>query len=201
MHKFILYPTMLMIALGASACTEDPEPTASEPTMPKLEFKAGNALVLPDNYREWIYVSSGLGMSYTDAPPGEDPPFDNVFVLPEAYQAFKKTGAWPDQTIFVLEIRASTSHGSILKNGRFQQDVVAVEAEVKDEARFKEGWAYFGFRNPDGTQASTATPQPKDNCFSCHDMNAAVENTFVQFFPTLLEIAKSKGTINSDYTE
>lgn len=201
MHKLLPYTAMLMITLGASACTEVPDPEATEPTMPKLSFKAGNALVLPEDYREWIYVSSGLGMSYSDAPPGEDPPFGNVFVHPAAYRAFTKTGAWPDQTIFVLEIRASTTHGSIVKNGRFQQDLIAVEAEVKDKARFKEQWAYFGFRNPDGTQATTATAHPKEDCFSCHDTNAAVENTFVQFYPTLLEVAERKGTINSDYTE
>jgi hypothetical protein len=31
-------------------------------------------------------------------------------------------------------------------------------------------------------------------CYSCHKQNGAVDNTFVQFYPTLIEIAKRKGT-------
>jgi hypothetical protein len=36
-------------------------------------------------------------------------------------------------------------------------------------------------------------------CNACHSKNAAVEHTFVQFYPTLLEIAKAKGTLNPSY--
>ena len=36
-------------------------------------------------------------------------------------------------------------------------------------------------------------------CYSCHPANGAVDNTFVQFYPTLLAIAKEKGTLNPAY--
>ena len=32
------------------------------------------------------------------------------------------------------------------------------------------------------------------DCYTCHGTNTAVEHTFVQFYPTLLEVAKQKGT-------
>jgi hypothetical protein len=32
-------------------------------------------------------------------------------------------------------------------------------------------------------------------CIDCHTKHAAVEMTFVQFYPTLLEIARQKGTL------
>lgn len=164
------------------------------------QFTPQNWLIRPEDYREWVYVSSGLGMSYSDAmPQGENPPFDNVFVAPPAYRAFKETGKWPDKTIFVLEIRASSSQGSILKQGRFQRDILSIEAEVKDSTRFPDTWAYFNFGQPDGSLASVASAQPKDGCFACHTKNAAVENTFVQFYPTLFPIAESNGTLRSDY--
>ena|SRR2546425_111094 len=160
-------------------------------------FLADNQLVRPTNYREWIWVSSGLGMTYgpreQSANPVE-PRFDNVFVTPEAYRAFMKTGKWPNKTMFVLEIRSSQSHGSINKDGHFQGDLVTIEAEVKDESRFPETkWGFFPFRSNE--QTAKPAPPATTECQSCHSRNGAVDNTFVQFYPTLLEVAKQKGTL------
>jgi hypothetical protein len=128
------------------------------------------------------------------------PPFDNVFVRPESYYEFKKTGKWPDKTVFILEIRSSTQHGSINRSGSFQTDLIVVEAAVKDESRFPEKWGYFGFPGPAGHLANTSKRIPATaSCNQCHGKNAAVENTFVQFYPTLLEVAEAKGTLNSYY--
>ena len=45
--------------------------------------------------------------------------------------------------------------------------------------------------------AKTAEALPKSNgCWSCHDQHAAVEHTFVQFYPTLKPVAKNFGTYN-----
>ena len=128
------------------------------------------------------------------------PAFDNVFVTPAAYRAFVETGTWPDRTMLILEIRSSTSHGSINKGGHYQTDVRAVEAAVKDASRFPDKWAYFGFNGPDGSLRASVSPLPKSaGCFACHSANGAVDNTFVQFYPTLLEIAGRKGTLRASY--
>lgn len=156
-------------------------------------FTTGNRLLRPDNYREWIWLSSGLGMSYTPHEMAEkDPPFDNVFVTRAAYRSFLEKGHWPDKTMFVLEVRTSVSKGSINQNGHFQTGLMGMEAEVKDESRFPGKWAFFDFSG----SADSATPIPRSAaCYSCHARNGGVENTFVQFYPTLLEIAKQKGTL------
>jgi hypothetical protein len=39
------------------------------------------------------------------------------------------------------------------------------------------------------------------NCYSCHSEHAAVDTTFVQFYPTLLPIAKAKGTLSPNYVK
>ena len=159
---------------------------------PDPRFNAEGQLLRPDSYREWIYLSSGLGMSYGAITPQRDAPvFDNVFVHPAAYRAFVDTGKWPDKTMFVLEIRNSDSHASINKDGHFQAGRVSVEAAVKDEKRFPEKWAYFGF--PGDTAQAKQYPQTR--CWGCHNANGAVENTFVQFYPTLKPIAEQKGTL------
>lgn len=162
-------------------------------------FTADNQLMKPSNYREWVWLSSGLGMTYgprEQANGPAEPRFDNVFVTPEAYRAFMKTGKWPNKTMFVLELRSSQSHGSINKDGHFQGDLVGIEAEVKDEGRFPEKWGFFPFRGSE--QTAKPAPPATTECLSCHSKNGAVDNTFVQFYPTLLEVARQKGTLKPE---
>jgi hypothetical protein len=178
--------TVAFLLLASLALAADPE------------FNKDGKLVRPKNYREWIYLSSGLGMTYSDPGTAQNPNpnFDNVFVEPSAYRQFVETGRWPDKTIFVLEIRKSVSKGSINQGGRFQSEIAAVEASVKDVKRFDDGWGYFGFN---GSAATASEFGAAAGCNACHSKNDAVEHTFVQFYPTLLEIAKAKGTLNASY--
>ena len=61
------------------------------------------------------------------------------------------------------------------------------------------GGAYLSFESRDGLVDSTK-PMPKTApCYTCHANNTAVENTFVQFYPQLFEIAKQKGTVKPTY--
>jgi len=154
----------------------------------------GDKLVRPENYREWIFLSSGLGMTYGGETSAQEPRFDNVFVNPGAYRSFLKTGVWPEKTMFVLEVRSSATNGSINRGGHYQSDDFRLSAEVKDSSRFKDKWEYFAF--PSNGAAAPALPRSA-GCFACHSQHGAVENTFVQFYPTLLPVAKTKGTIKT----
>jgi hypothetical protein len=153
----------------------------------------------PAKYREWVYLTSGMDMSYNAKANSEMSMFDNVFVNPEAYRSFLATGTWPDKTIMVLEAREARSKGSINQRGHFQAGgVMDMEVHVKDEARFPGKWAFFSFDAPD--KNGTLIPQ-KAPCYSCHGEHAAVDTTFVQFYPTLLPIAKAKGTLSPAYVK
>ena len=160
-------------------------------------YTGDGRLQAPADYREWIYLTSGLDMSYTPRAggTGEHPMFDNVFVNPEAYQAFRRTGRWPDGTMLMLEVRGSESNQSINKAGHSQGTAVAgLEVHVKDDRRG--GWAFYDVS--DGTAAAMI---PKTaNCYSCHSEHGAVDTTFVQFYPTLLPIAEAKKTLSAGYT-
>lgn len=164
---------------------------------PDPQFTSDGQLMRPDNYREWIYLSSGLGMTYgavetvVNAAVGDR--FDNVFVTPQAYKAFLQAGTWPDKTMFVLEVRSSSTKGSINRGGHYQEGVVGLEAHVKDEARFPNKWAFFDL----GSAPSAKPLAPNSSCQTCHAKSGAVDNTFVQFYPTLVPIAKAKGTFKS----
>jgi Cytochrome P460 len=157
-------------------------------------YTADGQLTLPSDYREWVFLSSGLGMTYA-LEDNQTPSFTNVFVNPAAYRSFLSTGKWPDQTMLVLEIRTAASKGSINRGGSYQSDLLAIEGEVKDSGRFPgNGWTFFGF----GKSNSGKLLPRSEGCYSCHAEHGAVDNTFVQFYPALLEIAKQKGTVRAD---
>ncbi|HVI25058.1 MAG TPA: cytochrome P460 family protein [Xanthomonadaceae bacterium] len=160
-------------------------------------YTADGKLLFPADYREWVYLSSGVDMSYNEkAKASKQPVFDNVFVDPAAYRAFRRTGTWPEGTQLVLEVRRSASEGAINHRGHFQAgDAVALEMHVKDSARFDGGWAFFGFEG-----SAPAAPIPATSaCHACHRAHAAVDTTFVQFYPTLLPVAQAAGTLSPEY--
>ena len=91
----------------------------------------------------------------------------------------------------------SESKGSINKGGHYQSAAMAMEAHVKDEARFPGKWAFFPFHKSNATAKAIPTTA---NCYSCHQDHGAVDTTFVQFYPTLAGIARDKGTYKSSET-
>lgn len=162
--------------------------------------KAGSApatMPVPASYREWIFLTSGLDMTY--AAPGavglsaeHHSVFDNVFVNPEAYRTFLKSGIWPDKTTFVLENRAGESDVSINKAGRTQgQEITGLEIHTKLHGE----WAFY-VRAKDSEERLISKPA---SCYTCHEEHAAVDTTFVQFYPTLLPLAKEKHLLSEAY--
>jgi hypothetical protein len=156
-----------------------------------LRFSAHGEMLFPEHYREWVWLSSGLGMSYTPtAQESANPSFDNVFVSPASYRAFLSTGTWPNGTVFVLEGRSAQHQGSINQAGHYQGDLLHVETHVK---KADGQWAFYGF----GIGSKPARVISHDaNCYSCHEQHGAVDTTFVQFYPTLSKVARDKKTFN-----
>jgi hypothetical protein len=155
-------------------------------------YTAEGALIPPMEYREWVFLSSGLDMSYTEDPAmtGHSM-FDNVFVDPASWAAFKRTGHWPDKTMFAMENRGATTKGSINKQGHFQtEDLMGVEFHVRDTSRFSGGWGFFA---GNATDAAIQLPYSAP-CYSCHQAHGAVDTTFTQFYPTAKPIAVKAGT-------
>jgi hypothetical protein len=163
------------------------------------QYTSDAQLKLPKDYREWVYLTSGFDMSYSaNSQMADHHMFDNVFVNPEAYRKFLDTGTWPDKTTLVLEVREAQGKGSINQKGHFQSDVMGLEVHVKDETRFPGQWAFFDFEV--GGQTGKMIPTTAE-CYSCHSAHAAVDTTFVQFYPTLLPVAKTKGTLSPGYKQ
>ena len=189
--KTILLLTAVLV-LSATVLNSAPVPRGSAP-----DYATDGQLRLPENYRGWVYLTTGFDMSYNPGLMNMDHHmFDNVFVNPEAYKAFVETGTWPDKTMLVLEARKAEGKGSINQKGNYQStEIMGLEVHIKDESRFPGKWAFFGFGD---SKTAKMIPTTAD-CYSCHADHGAVDTTFVQFYPTLLPIARSKGTLSASY--
>ena len=179
--RSVLLLTLAVVAFAAKSDERD------QP----LRFTAKGEMVFPEQYREWIWLSSGLGMSYSPAPgENDDPKFDNVFVSPAAYRDFLASGVWPKGTTFMLEIRSSRRQGSINQAGHYQGELLDREVHAKKQ---NGQWVFYSFGS--GTKPGKLIPHDA-NCYSCHEQHGAVDTTFVQFYPTLLSVAREKKTLN-----
>jgi hypothetical protein len=144
---------------------------------------SGQALRRPEGYDRWPLVGASLGLSYAEMPSGTTPSeFHRVYMNPEAYDAFRKTGAFPEGTTFVLELYEAQQKVAPARSGFFEGRRTALEASVKDSRRFRGRWAYFGFQNG---ALEYAKPNPPERCHACHAAHAAKDNVFVQFYPNL----------------
>jgi hypothetical protein len=182
----VLTSTLLLTMLGSTATT----PVVDAPT-----YTAKGDLVMPANYREWIFLTSGVDMSYAVTASDGHSMFDNVFVNPTSYRTFVATGRWPDKTTFILEVRGAENPVSINKRGHTQStEIMGTEIHVKDNGK----WNFYDL--PDGAKEANLIPAPS-SCSKCHEAHAASETTFVQFYPTLLPIARQKQTLSAAYLQ
>jgi hypothetical protein len=178
-------------ALGTGSTELSAQPAATSTPA----YTADGRLEFPKSYRTWVYLSSGFDMSYLPLSMRAVSTFGNVFVNREAYDAFVASGTWPDKTVLVLEVRRAEQNASINRGGRSQGDILHTEVHVKDVMRFEGGWAFFRYENENPAAMIPRTA----NCYSCHEANGAVDTTFVQFYPTLLSIARTKNSLSPGY--
>ena len=156
------------------------------------QYTKSGELMLPKDYRQWDFLSSSVSMSYPEEGPGGHAMFGNLFVQPAVRKQFDNTGVWPDKTILLMELRdvgTSKTDSFLNKDAQFQTDIMGYEAHVKDSSRG--GWAFYFIRKD---AASGKAFEKTAKCFACHQDHGAVDTTFVQYYPTLIDAAKKHGT-------
>jgi len=170
-----------LAALGLAAGVEN------KMTVPAYD-SAGN-VIRPEGYRKWVFVGTSLGLRYmgdggTDEGPGS---FHNVYIQPEAYDAFVATGAFPEKTILAMEVYSAGTKEpkSELTGGFYGDRLTGFSAAIKDKERFPEGWGYVSFMREGSELAAIAAPFQKSQCYDCHLEHAKTDNVFTQFYPLL----------------
>jgi Cytochrome P460 len=153
---------------------------------------AGDSLIRPNGYERWVLAGASMGLGYSQ-PSGADAAgatggmFHNVYIEPTAYEHYVRTGKFREGTMLAMMLYTPGQKVHPSKQGFFEGDFMAVEFSVKDTRRYPGNWAYFNFGM--GAPASKAVALPREGCQSCHAKNAADDNVFVQFYPTLRAVS------------
>ena len=161
------------------------------------EYTASGELVLPKGYRNWIYVGSPLTPNALNSGHAAFPEYHNVYIEPGSYAIYKKTGVFPEQTMFYKELQLTLKpeenpDGSRTEpsgRGFFPGALAGAEVSVKDSKRFaaSAGWGYFEFGHSEPKLASTAV-RAKGECAFCHIAHAKRDLVWTQFYRILDEV-------------
>jgi hypothetical protein len=152
-----------------------------------VEFTADGKLKRPVGYRKWMYISEVVTPNDLNGGEATFPEFHAVYIDPESFAHFEKTGKFPDVTVLIKELSSVGSKKASSGNGYFQGDFTGLEAEIKDSKRFKDepgNWGYFSFGHKYPLKAE-ASKNPAFACNQCHQDNAKTDWTFSQYYPVL----------------
>ena len=154
----------------------------------------GGQLLRPEGYREWVYVGTPLTPNDMNGGEAPFPEFHSVYINRRAWDAYKKSGTFPDGTVMIKELVSVGSKTASSGEGYFMGEFIGLEAAVKDSKRYPKEpgyWAYFSFGHS-YPLAEATKPQKVANCAACHRERAADDFVFTQYYPVLTH-AKSKG--------
>ena len=181
---------MLAKAVAPAAAAPPADPAAP------VEFTADGKLKQPVGYRKWVYI--GTPVTPNDMNDGEAsfPEFHEVYMDPESFAHYEKTGKFRDGTVLIKELSSVGSKEAPSGKGYFQGEFTGLEAAIKDSKRFKDepGYtAYFSFGHKYPLKAEVAKGAVA-SCNQCHADNAGKTDwVFSQYYPVLRAAApKSK---------
>lgn len=175
------------IGLSAVAALTPMSARGAEASM--ATFDAQGNLVRPDGYREWIYVGTPVTPNDLNDGKAPFPEFHSVYIDPDSWAHWQRTGTFRNGTILVKELISVGSKSAVSGIGYFMGEFIGLEATVKDSERFPGAagnWAYFSFTDADHRSLKkTASAFPESACAFCHKANAADDLVFTQYYPVL----------------
>jgi len=160
---------------------------AAPASVPGIEFTSEGKLKLPVGYRQWVYVGASVTPNDLNAGQALFPEFHSVYIDPESYAHYQKTGEYRDGAVLIKELASVGGKEETSGNGYFMGDFLSLEVAIKDSQRFKDepgSWAYFSF-DYKPTLKKEAAKHAAASCNQCHQDNAAEDFVFSQDYPVL----------------
>lgn len=148
-------------------------------------------LIIPEGYREWVFVGAPVTPNELNNGKAAFPEFHNVYIDPVSYKHYRDTGKFREGTILIKELVSVGAKSAASGNGYFEGDFIGLEATIKDTKRFSKepgNWAYFTFSHEAPPYPETAKKNHVSDCNVCHQVNAAEDWVFTQYYPVLRAI-------------
>lgn len=187
---------VILFVVSAMRSDSDTQASAAPPKndgSSPVTFNENGELVRPEGYRKWTYVGTPLTPNDMNGGKAPFPEFHSVYINPEAYSHYEKTGEFPDGTALVKELVSVGDNEASSGKGYFMGEFIGLEVSLKDETRFEDepgNWAYFSFGHKYPLKGK-AKAQATANCNECHDGEADDDYVFTQYYPVLRAAKKS----------
>jgi hypothetical protein len=157
-------------------------------------FTDKGELLQPQGFREWVFIGAPLTPNGLNDGKAGFPEFHHVYVNPDAFAVYQRTGRFPEGTVIAKELvllkKGEFKDGSLKApsgRGFFADKYHGMDVMVKDNSRFKDtnGWGFFNFGHHAPPYTASAKPASVDSCAGCHRANAEKDMVFTQFYPIL----------------
>ena len=158
------------------------------------EYTQSGDLILPKNWRSWVFIGSPLTPDGLNDSKENFPEFHNVYIEPASFDIYKKTGMFPEGTILFKELQRTLKHGQFPDGSRvepsgrgyFPAAYNGADVTVKDSKRYAAtgGWGYYNFNHFE-PKAATAKVRSQTECAYCHQASAKKDEVWTQFYPML----------------
>jgi hypothetical protein len=144
----VILTTLFVYSLFSSNAQNQPanEQTTNVQTSHRYlpEYTASGDLILPKNWREWVFVGAPFTPNALNGGQAGFPEFHNVYIEPGSYEIYKKTNEFPEGTIFFKELQltlppAEFPDGSRTEpsgRGYFPGQFNGADVSVKDTKRY-----------------------------------------------------------------
>ena len=152
------------------------------------QFNDAGELIRPEGWREWIFVGTPVTPHDMNKDKAAFPEFHNVYVDPESYYHWQKTGEWREGMMMAKELTLVGAKKASSGKGYFQGEFSGFEIALKSKARYPDepgNWAYFTFGHKPEPYDKTAKAQPTEACAACHEALADDDMVFTQYYPVL----------------
>ena len=159
------------------------------------KFSASGEMIRPEGWREWIYVGTPVTPNSLNPPEAPFPEFHSVYIDPQSWAHYKKTGEFREGTMLAKELALVGSTQATSGKGFFMGEFSGFEIAYKSKKRFPNepgNWAYFTFGHKPEPYNATAKAMPTAACAACHTASAAEDMVFTQYYP-VLRAHKGKG--------
>ncbi len=169
------------------------------------QFTGDKQLKIPQGkiWREWPFIGSLVTPNALNDGNAPFPEHHAVYIDPVSWAHYKKAGKFREGTVLAKElarVRApdgANQNGStdeVSGTGYFMGEFSGFEITIKSKALYPDepgNWAYYSFGHQPEPYNATAARQPAEACNACHEVSAAEDFVFSQFYP-VLRAAKPK---------
>lgn len=175
---------------------------AQSPSDP--QYTSNGNLARPKDFHTWVFVGSNLGLGYDkevaantvrEAARAQLGEYHNIYLKPDDYAAYVRTGTFPDKTVLVMDVYRAQQRDAkgVVTAGSYNGQSLGIEVAVKNANRPDHkttDWAYYDFadRSGGGNFPADKAAEEDGDCYACHKAHAGFDNVWVQFYPVIRDV-------------